>query len=129
MVDLSAKSLEILNSYDHDKLGQMTESEFVEYIQMSSMLGNKYMYHGKQKGIDIEEFQNDFMFFGTTVKRLVQKENGTWVISQGVGLLPQFDIRPVMLDEEHFRQKMLELGVPEKTLDEYFAYVPNYDNF
>lgn len=74
MTDLATKSLELLNSYGHEILNNMTEKEYIEYIEMSNMLGSKYMYYGKRKGIAIEKYQNYFMFFGTTMKQLVFKD-------------------------------------------------------
>ena len=114
-----------ISKLTQEEVNKLSDLEYSLYTSTSKNAGYTYRFNGKIKHFNP---QADPIIYGTTTKSLINT-GSEWVISQGGGLLPEYELRPVMLGKEDFSKKMLELGVSEEKLDEFFNYKPDFTNF
>jgi hypothetical protein len=98
--------------------------EFMKKYLENKELGKMYMYDGITTSA--QAIHNDFRtpiekYYGNPGKRLALDTKGNWKIAVGAGLIPDFVTEPRFMDEEEFSRAMLELGVPEELLNEYYT--------
>ena len=120
--DFAKVTLEELNSLAHDEVNALDETMFMEYIHRSRELGNEFMFKGVRDKYTLT-------LYGSTLKSLEGNGKSGWHIMQGFGLLPTFQLKPIMVNKEEFAKRMKELGVSDQLLKECFEYKPDSTGF
>jgi len=108
-----------------EDVNDLSESDFMIYRKT---LGEGYFMFNGKINLHNSDLEPEPLYYGTPSKRLA-KRGDDWQIVQGGGLLPDFEMKPVLLSKGDFTREMKKLGVSESKLEEYFNYKPDYTDF
>ncbi len=110
MNDFSASRLANISQ---DEVNKFNDEEYNEYLSQCDKIGFIFKFNGKQPGPE----EASPRYYGSNKAKIFKDiYTNRWVLGP-VLVLPEFEVRPVMLDKETFKKKMLELGAPEDEVD------------
>lgn len=127
-LSLDLTKISICDKLTQNDVNDLTREEYGTYENTFRQSSVQYFTFGGDANLPNSNLEPEPLFYGTGSKRLRKTNNG-WMIVQGGGIVPEFQIRPIYLDKDDFKNAMQNLGVETTLLEEFFSYVPDYTNF
>jgi hypothetical protein len=123
-MDYTTLTKEKLSEINQVEIMDLTFDEWYPYFLRSKEVGNEYFYNGIMKHTPI--------IYGTSDKRLTYDTyTKEWRLGMGA-VVPDCEVKPLMVSKEKFEELMLAHGVPAEIMKVYFETeytADDYENF